>query len=331
MMATALGIDIGGTDLRVALIGDGGKVLSHARTATAASAGPDAVITQIVALAETLVHPLGSPNPDGIGIGSPGPLDADRGLVQSPPTLAGWHDVPLAEAIADRLKLPTALDNDGHVAALGEWRYGAARGATTFAYVTISTGIGGGIVVDGRMLRGEGGRAGHVGHMVTTDAPVRCVCGNLGCWEALASGTALARAARQAVTQAPHSLLARLATDRPADGRLVGEAARAGDAVALALLEAEARHIAAGLTSLIHLLSPQRIVIGGGLSALLDLMQPTIEAEVARRTMAVFHGVDIVAAELGPATGVIGAAALILAPDRVTRFAPRSHEEKVSP
>ncbi|MDR3493640.1 MAG: ROK family protein [Ancalomicrobiaceae bacterium] len=330
-MATALGIDIGGTDLRVALVGDGGKVLSHARTATAASAGPEAVIAQIVALAGSLTSPAGASNPAGIGIGSPGPLDAERGLVQSPPTLAGWHDVPLAAIVADRLNLPTALDNDGHVAALGEWRYGAARSASTFAYVTISTGIGGGLVVDGRMLRGAGGRAGHVGHMVTTDAPLRCVCGNLGCWEAMASGTALARAARQAVAEAPDSLLARLAAERDVDGRLVGEAARAGDAVALALVEAEARSIAAGLTSLIHLISPQRIVIGGGLSALLDLMQPTIEAEVARRTMAVFHGVDIVAAELGPATGVIGAAALILAPDRATRFSPRTHNEKVSP
>ena len=331
-MRTALGIDLGGTDLRVALVSDAGDVLSHVRTQTAASAGPEAVIAQIVALVGSLPSPLEAPPPEGIGIGSPGPLDAGSGVVQSPPTLAGWRDVPLARQIADRLALPTALDNDGHAAALGEWRYGAARGCDSFIYVTISTGIGGGIVVDGRMLRGVGGLAGHVGHMVVTDAAdAVCACGNRGCWEAVASGTALARAARQAVAAHPQSLLATLAADDHVDGRLVGTAARAGDPVALQLVEAEARHLGAGLTGLIHLLSPQRIVLGGGVTALLDLMQPIIEAEITRRTMTPFHGVAVVPARLGPSTGVIGAAALILAPDRATLFAPPSQRKKVAP
>jgi glucokinase len=310
-MTTAIGVDLGGTELRAALVDGQGQVLDHAQTRTDAAGGPDAVIAQILALV-ALIRGRTGVLPAGVGVGSPGPLDARAGVVIAPPSLTGWDRVPLRAILADRLGLPVALDNDGHAAALGEWRFGAAIGLSDFVYVTVSTGIGGGIVCDGRLLRGRGGLAGHIGHMIVTEDPVACACGNRGCWEALASGPALGRAARIAAQRRPDSVLAATGT---VDARRVGEAARCGDALALDLIEREARWLGLGITSLLHLFSPERVLVGGGLSAVFDLMAPTLTATVARRAMPVFRAVPILPAALGPRTGVIGAATLILAPE----------------
>lgn len=312
-MARAFGIDLGGTELRAALVDDTGAVVAHARTRTS-QGGPDAVIGQMLALIDEITASGDYSPPVGVGVGAPGPLDSTLGLVQSPPNLRGWSDVPLARILSDRLGLPVVLDNDGHVAALAEWAFGAARATDNFVYITVSTGIGGGVVVDGHLLRGRGGRAGHIGHMIMTDADVRCSCGNRGCWEALAAGPALATAACEAIAMEPDSLIRSLAGDGPIDARIVGVAARAGDDLALRLIRREAELLGAGITSLIHLYSPERVILGGGLSALFDLMQPTIEAVLAERVMPTFRETRLVKAALGDRTGVVGAAALVLQP-----------------
>jgi glucokinase len=281
-MVVAIGIDLGGTELRAAIVSADGAVLAHARTETAALDGPAAVIDQMVDLIARI-----SPGHDiqGVGIGSPGPLDAAAGVVVHAPTLSGWDDVPLAEIATARFGLPVKIDNDANVAALAEWRFGAGRGLRHMVYVTVSTGIGGGVIVDGKLMHGRGSLAAEIGHMVITEAPIPCNCGGFGCWEALASGTALGQRARRA---------------------------EAGNATAIRLLAEEARYLGIGFANLLHLYAPEMIVVGGGVSECLPAMRAEIEAVIRRQAMPPYRDVPVVAAALGHRAGVIGAALLVL-------------------
>lgn len=294
-MAVAIGIDLGGTELRAAAMDEAGAVLRHAQVPTAARAGPAAVIAQM----ERLVEEVGAGlTPIGIGIGSPGPLDAEAGIVLHAPMLTGWWDVPLAQMVAERTGLPTMIENDANAAALAEWRFGAGQGARHLVYVTVSTGIGGGIIIDGRLLHGYRGMAGEIGHMAITEAPIPCACGGLGCFEALASGSALGRRAREAG----------LRGDAPVSAREVALLADEGQPLARALMRDEARYLGLGFTNLLHLYAPEVIVVGGGLSACLPAMAADIEAVIAARAMPAFRTVPLRAAGLGARAGVIGAA-----------------------
>lgn len=302
----ALGIDLGGTQLRLALVDPAGAVVRRAAAATDL-AGPAAVLGQI----ERLYGELGAAEarPIGIGVSAPGPLDSETGSIIAIPTLPGWNDFPLAAALTEAFGLPVVVENDGIAAANGEWRFGAARGARHFVYVTVSTGIGGGVVVDGRLLHGRRGLAGHVGHMIVEPGGPRCSCGAKGCFEALASGSALARAAREAAAAWPDSLVAKQAPDT-ITGRDVVEAARTGDALALALLAREAEWLGLGFASLAHLYSPEMIVMGGGVSQAFDLLQDGIAASFRAAAMPPFREVKLAPAGLGDNAGLAGAAAL---------------------
>ena len=186
------------------------------------------------------------------------------------------------QTLAGEFGLPVIVENDGIAAANGEWKFGSARGLRHFVYVTVSTGIGGGVVVDGRLLHGRRGMAGHVGHMIIEPDGPLCSCGAHGCFEALASGSALARSGREAVSAAPSSLLARA---RPADAitaRDIVAAARQGDSLALTLLEREATWLGIGFSNLAHLYSPQAIVMGGGVSQAFDLLHGEHRDDVSR-------------------------------------------------
>jgi glucokinase len=245
-MVVAIGIDLGGTELRAAIVSADGAVLAHARTETAALDGPAAVIDQMVDLIARI-----SPGHDiqGVGIGSPGPLDAAAGVVVHAPTLSGWDDVPLAEIATARFGLPVKIDNDANVAALAEWRFGAGRGLRHMVYVTVSTGIGGGVIVDGKLMHGRGSLAAEIGHMVITEAPIPCNCGGFGCWEALASGTALGQRATATGGWGPVT------------ARDVARRAEAGNATAIRLLAEEARYLGIGFANLLHLYAPELSVI----------------------------------------------------------------------
>ena len=191
MSATrAIGIDIGGSRLRAALVNASGAILERRETMTMAQAGPAAVIAQVVDLVSQIVPDAERASLAGAGIACPGPLDTERGLALGVPTLAGWSNIPIAEMIGTALAMPVRLENDGIAAAIGEWKFGAGRGLRHLAYITVSTGIGGGVVLDGRPLHGRMGMAGHVGHMTVQRNGAHCPCGNRGCWEAYASGTA---------------------------------------------------------------------------------------------------------------------------------------------
>ena len=308
----ALAFDLGGTELRGALVESGGHVVAHASAPTMAVAGSEAVIGQIITLAADILAQRPQAEVVGIGVGAPGPLDPKAGIVIAPPTLAGWHDVPLIDILGSHFGLPVRLENDANAAALGEWRFGAGRGTGSMVFVTVSTGIGGGVVAEGHIYHGRRGLAAEIGHMTITGEGERCFCGAIGCFEAVASGTALGRRATSLTAPGDGSLLRRLSANGDVSAKHVVDAARAGDGRALELLDAEARWLGIGFTNLLHLYSPDLIVMGGGLANGFDLLAPMIRATVGQRAMPAYRDVPIVRAELGARAGLIGAASLIL-------------------
>lgn len=290
----ALGIDLGGTNLRAAVIDAAGTVLRRAAVPTDVAGGPQSIIAQMLCLADELG---GLADIATAGIAAPGPLDSAAGCIIGIPTLPGWENYPLRQVMADKLARPVVLENDGIAAAVGEWTLGAGRGLDHMVYVTVSTGIGGGVIADGKVLRGSRGMAGHIGHMmIAADGP-RCACGGTGCFEAMASGTAFTASAHNAGY---------------ADASAAVKAARAGDASALALVDREADLLGYGFASLLHLYAPQRLVIGGGVSDALDLMQARIRRQIDHHAMPPFADIDIARAVLGDNAGLVGAAVLAL-------------------
>ncbi|UFN47816.1 ROK family protein [Roseomonas sp. OT10] len=304
--AQFLGIDLGGTHLRVALVDAAGQVLSAERRETDRS-GPEAVIAQMVALIGAVRGPATrAPGIRALGVGVPGTIDPAAGTVLGVPALPGWGGVPLAARLREATGLPVVLENDAKAACIGEWRAGAGAGSDNVAYVTVSTGIGAGIVAEGRLLRGASGLAGELGHTRLTEQPVRCACGRTGCWQALASGPALA--ARAQARAVPGSRLAALADGLPVLPRHVGTAAAEGDPTALALLEEMAEWLGVGFANLQHAYDSERIVVGGGVSALLEQMRGGIEATLRARLLPGFRPALIRRAALGDDAGLVGAA-----------------------
>ena len=307
MPKLAIAIDLGGTLARAALVDRSGKILKRASVPTAAKIGPPVVMEQLIGLAREVSADVPRAALAGAGVSSPGPLDADRGVTYKLPTIEGFLDFPIVQTLHDALQVPVALENDGLAAALGEWRHGAGRGRNHFVYVTVSTGIGGGIVCDGRMLRGRMGMAGHIGHMIIVRDGDVCGCGNPGCWEAYASGTSFARRARARAAGAATSLGANGAE---IDARAVFAAAEKGDALAKELVAEQADFLGIGMVSLAHLYSPELIIMGGGVASNFELLLPGILARFQRDAMPAFREIEFVRAELGENSGLIGAGML---------------------
>ena len=312
MNRLALAVDLGGTELRAAVVDDTGVVLAHSATETDSRGGPAAVVAQIVDLATRVRAETGQAAVVGMGVAAPGPLDPLAGISIAPPTLDGWRDVPLAALLQDRLGLSVRLENDANAAALGEWRFGAGRGSQNMVFVTVSTGIGGGVIADGRLLRGRRGLAAEIGHMtIDLGSPESLFGGACGVWEALASGTALGREATRRMAGPDGALLRAFAGAGTVTARHVADAARQADKVALALIAEEARLLGIGFVNLLHLYSPERLIVGGGLSAALDLMQDEIARTIAARVLAPYRDVPVVAAALRAQAGLVGAACLV--------------------
>jgi glucokinase len=293
----ALAIDLGGTQLRAAMVASSGDVLNRATVATDVAGGPMAVLNQMQELARDVGFSKSGNAVQAMGVCAPGPLDSESGTILNIPTLPGWTDFPLRRTLRDLFSLPVTLENDGISAAFGEWKFGAGKGLSNLVYVTVSTGIGGGIVSDSRLLRGSRGMAGHVGHMMISRSGPTCACGGVGCFEALASGTAFARAA---------------AAKGFSSGEAVLEAFDNGMSDAALLVNEEVDQLSYGFASLIHLYSPQRLIMGGGMSRALLGMLPQIRLKVMKLVMPPFHAVEIVGAALGDNSGLVGAAGLAL-------------------
>jgi glucokinase len=307
----AIGVDIGGTKVAAGLVDRAGRIVRRARRLTP-SRDPRAVEHTI---AEVVEEVRGDDPIGGVGIGAAGFVDADRSRVMFAPHLA-WRDEPLRDGLVARLGVPVIVENDANAAAWAEWRFGAGRGESRLVCVTLGTGIGGGIVIDGVVQRGRWGMAGEFGHMVVVPDGRRCECGNRGCLEQYASGNVLGREARElASAESPVTvpLMERVQGDVAAlVGPLITQAARDGDPVAVELFGDVGHWLGIGLANLAAALDPGMFVIGGGVSDAGELLLEPARASF-RRTLT-GRGFrpepEIVKAALGPEAGLIGAADL---------------------
>lgn len=333
-----VGVDLGGTQVRVAVL-QGATLLSRVSFLTGENPFPEHLIPRMYDAIRKALNEA-SIKPDqimGIGIASPGPLDSHTGIVFDPPNLPGWHNVPLRDLFQEHYNLPVFVDNDANAAALGEYLFGAGRGSKHIVYITISTGIGGGVIANGYILQGINGAAAELGHMTIDRHGEHCNCGNIGCWESIASGTAIARRANEAIARdtnflnwvgrklAHHTSVsdqALLSFDKDnvvdearrknlVDAQLVAEAAADGVPLACAIIQDAAEAIGIGLTNVIHIFNPEVIILGGGVTQIGPLlMEPALHIVQERAMKMPRDAVRIVQAELGTDVGLIGAGAL---------------------
>jgi len=313
MSKLVIGVDLGGTQIRALVTDPEGKELGRATTLTRAAEGVEAVIARILDTIRAALGRLPWSDVQGIAIGVPGPTDPWEGVVLQAPNLPGWHNIPLRQIISEKLGVPTKLGNDANLAALGEHIYGAGRGVNNLVYMTISTGIGGGIIADGRLLLGARGLSGEIGHQtLEPDGPL-CGCGNRGCLEALAAGPAIARMGREAVTQGRGERLLALAqgSSEAIDARIVAQAAAEGDPTAIGIIRRAATYVGIGLANVCNILNPAMIILGGGVTHIGPLLFDTIRETITLRAMPPVRDVQVVPAALGDDVVLLGAVALI--------------------
>jgi glucokinase len=306
----AIGLDVGGTKINAFRVARDGEILDRKKAATRAD-DEEATLAQMIELAQAML----TDDVLAIGVGAAGMVDAVDGVLRFAPNLA-WRDLPIASRMRDAIGLPCQVDNDASMAAYGEYRFGAGRGYRHMLLVTVGTGIGGGIVSDGRLFRGAYGFAAEIGHIIVEPGGPKCGCGNLGCWEQVAAGRAIDRLGRERACQHPDSGLMRLAGGNPDDvtGHVVTQAGQRGDAVAIGVLAEVGRRLGEGIAGLVNVLDPQIVVVGGGAAVAGDLLlEPAraafvdaVEGEEYRPR------VPLVAARLGNDAGAVGAAALAL-------------------
>ena len=319
-----LGIDIGGSKILTAVFDSQGEILSSDESTTHAIKGSEAVIQSILDSAHRALEQakVAVSELTAIGIGAPGISNPETGILFTSPNLPGWHNIPLKDILQERLGKKTFLINDANAAALGEFYFGAARGTRNFIYITLSTGIGGGIIIDGKIYSGAIGAAGEVGHMTIDDNGPIWNCGNRGCWETLASGTALAREAKLRIKEGVRTSILEYADGdvEKVTAQVIHSAAEQGDNLAKELIARTGYYVGVGLANLINIFNPELIIIGGGLSNIGDmLLQPALKTAGERAYKEAFQAVRFASAELGRNSGVIGAAVFAL---RETRKLP---------
>jgi glucokinase len=301
-----VGVDLGGTLIRAAVATGPATHLPPARHPTPAGTSPEGVLD---AVAAAVGEATGGATPDGLAIGIPGPLDPVAGRVYAAPNLHGWNDVPAQKLLEERVGCPVAVQNDGNLAGFAEWVAGAGRGARHMIFMTVSTGVGGGLVLDGQLYSGAAGTAGELGHVVVDPDGPPCNQGHRGCLEGSASGTAIARRARELLAAGEASSLHALPADQ-VDAHAVADAAAAGDALSVRLYRDAGRTLGLDIGGLVNVLSPEVVVIGGGLiNAGELLLGPLREAVGGIAFASAMSRCRIVPAALGTDAGLVGAVA----------------------
>lgn len=311
-MKTIIGVDVGGTLLRAARYDEDLNQLERVEQPTRAERGVDVVLDRLY---ETIRQVLPEDPDDllGIGIALPGPLDAKNGILIAPPNLP-IKNTPIVALVEQNVAKPVFIGNDADLAGLAEFTRGAGQGTSTMIYMTLSTGIGGGVIIDGKLRTGRG-QGGEVGHMVIEPDGPMCACGHRGHLEAVASGTAIARIARERLSAGEESSVRDRVNGELADvsARVVAEAAQAGDAMAREIFTQAGRYIGAHIASLMMLLHPDMFVLGGGLTKSGPLLFDPLHEAVRAHAMhpRYYENTPIVRAQLGGEVGLIGAAALV--------------------
>ncbi|WP_442951635.1 ROK family protein [Paenibacillus sp. GYB003] len=304
-----VGIDLGGTKIAAALFDANGGILNRERMETAHARTAEEVVQRMIDMVRSVSagYPL-----SGVGLASPGAVNSKEGIVLHGTNLPQWENVPLKKWMGDALGVDVQVVNDANAAAWGEYVRGAGRGSENMVYVTFSTGIGAGIVLDGKLLLGTTSFAGELGHTIIEPGGPACICGNNGCWEMFASGTAIRDSALELMRSRP-SAISELAAagDEDLSSKHVFEACRLNDAVAVEVVDRAVYYMALGLANAVHTFNPDRIVVGGGVSKAGDQLFPALRARTEELVMKPYRGTyEIVPAGLRDDVGLIGAAAL---------------------
>ncbi len=344
-----MGVDLGGTNIRTAVL-QGSSLHSRVSLLTGENPTPERILPRVYGAIQQALDEahIALDQIAGIGVATPGPLNNRTGVIYSPPNLPGWDNVPLRDVLQQHFNRPIVIENDAHTAGLGEYMFGAGRGSMYMVYLTVSTGIGGGVIIDGKILEGANGTAGELGHMTIDLQGERCNCGNIGCLEYLASGTAIARYANEAIAAGQGAELLAFASTmlehtatvpdqaalpiqdlntQPMDehdesdgeieplrvkARTVARAAEAGIPLARDIITNAAEALGIGLVNIIHIYNPDKIILGGGVMQMGPmLMEPALRIVQERAMKAPRDSVRIELAQLGINAGLIGAGALI--------------------
>jgi len=308
-----LAVDVGGTKIITAIVSNQGQIVAKEYCLTLANEGAQSVINRIISAIDRMLGTKSiSPSQlDSIGIGAAGVVDIDQGVVTLSPNLPGWQDIPLRDTVKEKYGIKTFLINDASAAALGEHRFGAGRGVKNLIYITVSTGIGGGIIINNDLYSGACGGAGEVGHMTIDVNGPRCSCGNIGCLEMLASGTAVAREAIRRIGQGEKSSLTEIVSGNieSITAEEVDMAAVGGDSLAMEVISQAATYLGVGMVNLVNIFNPEMIIVGGGMSKMGDrLLNPARQVVMERAFPLLAQAVCIVPAQLGEDAGVVGAA-----------------------
>ncbi|MFI5248630.1 MAG: ROK family protein [Gemmatimonadales bacterium] len=316
-----IGVDLGGTNIVVgAMPLDGTREYGVRSEPTHSELGADSVVERIGRMIDDVIATTGTETGAarrdfiGVGIGAPGPLDREHGIVIVTPNL-GWRDFPLRDRVSARVKLPATLDNDANCATVGEWWRGAAAGGRNVVGMTIGTGIGGGLILEGQLYHGSSDVAGEVGHTTIDPTGRRCKCGNYGCLEAYASGPAIAQRATEALAGGEASLLRELIQDDMSrmTARIVYDAATLGDPLAVEVVRETARFLGTGVANLLNIFNPDVVVLAGGVAAAGDALFEPLRAEVRRRAFRpAVEACRIVGGTLAGTAGVVGAVATFM-------------------
>lgn len=308
-----LAIDLGGTKIMAAIISPRGQVMAKEYHFTLAKEGPTAVINRIFSAIDHLLEgrKIALSQLHSISIAAAGAIDVGRGVVTSSPNLTGWHDVPLRDIVNSKYKVKTYLINDASAGALGECEFGAGKKVNNLIYITVGTGIGGGIIINGGLYLGPSGSAGEIGHTTIDVNGPRCSCGNIGCLETLASGTAMAEEAIRRISRGERSALAKMVENKIDNitAELVGMAAQGGDSLALAVISQVGTYLGVGIVNLVNIFNPEMVIVGGGVAQMADLLlEPARQVVEERAFPLLAQAVRIVPTQLGDDAAVIGVA-----------------------
>lgn len=312
-----LAIDLGGTKIVAAVISSQGKIISQAYCLSLAERGPEAVIERVLSTARQALEQSNfqASEIEGVAMAAAGAVDMKRGLVTASPNLPGWHNIPIQDILVKRLGAKTYLINDASAAALGEYWLGAGKGVNNLIYLTVSTGIGGGIIINRKLYLGTDGSAGELGHITVDPNGEKCNCGNIGCWETLASGTAIVKEAVKRLSQGEESRLIDLVGGKLENitAKTVASAARRGDALAYGVIARTAYYLGIGMVNIVNIFNPELIIVGGGVARIGKLLLDPAQKIVKERAFSLpGHTVRIVPAKLRDSSALIGAALFAL-------------------
>lgn len=311
-----IGVDIGGTNVKIALVNKKGEVSFPKTVPTRAEMGYEYTISNITQCIKDLMAEakIDKNSLEGIGFGFPGQIDCDNGVVRILPNIPGWIDVPIAEIMQKEFGVPVKVDNDVRCMALAESNYGAGQGCKNLICITIGTGIGSGLIINGKLVRGASNAAGEIGHIkLEMHDGLLCGCGDAGCFEAYASGPSIVAMAKEYVQGGKSAKFRELAGSVDAiTPAIVAQAAQEGDVVAKKIFERIGEYLGIGLASVVNLLNPERIVIGGGVADAGDILFEPLRKTLKDRAMPIQgEAVEVVHAKLGNTAGLIGASLLI--------------------